>query len=151
MPGRKRTPTHLKIVAGNPGRRPLNSNEPRPVGNLDAAPGWLTEAQQAGWRYVIEHAPRGLLKRLDSALLVIWVIAEDVHRQAAESLVESRSLLAEGSMKQAIASPYVAIMNSQSQIMLKAAAELGFTPTARTRIQMPAAAGPNEFALLRDS
>ena len=46
MPGRKRTPTHLKIVAGNPGRRPLNENEPRPSGNLDTAPEWLTEAQK---------------------------------------------------------------------------------------------------------
>ena len=103
MPGRKRTPTHLKIVAGNPGRRPLNENEPRPSGNLDTAPEWLTEAQKECWRYVIQHAPTGLLKRLDSALLVIWVVAKDVHRQAAESLVESRSLLAEGSMKQPIA------------------------------------------------
>jgi len=67
MPGRKPKPTYLKIVAGNPGRRPLNKSEPRPVGTLETPPDWLTEDQKAGWRYVIEHSPRGLLKRLDSA------------------------------------------------------------------------------------
>lgn len=150
MPGRKPKPTHLKIVAGNPGRRALNKNEPRPAGNLETPPHWLAEAQQKGWRYIIEHSPRGLLKRLDSALLVIWVIAEDTHRQAAESLAESSSLLAEGSMGQPIASPYIAIMNNQAQIMIKAAGDLGFTPVARTRITVNTDVGVNKFALLSD-
>lgn len=30
MAGRRPTPTHLKLVAGNPGKRPLNSGEPKP-------------------------------------------------------------------------------------------------------------------------
>jgi hypothetical protein len=29
MRGRKPKPTHLKLLEGNPGRRPLNTGEPR--------------------------------------------------------------------------------------------------------------------------
>ena len=46
MPGRKPTPTHLKIVKGNPGKRPLNKNEPTFDADLPAPPLYLsTEAQ----------------------------------------------------------------------------------------------------------
>ncbi len=46
MPGRKPTPTHLKIVKGNPGRRPLNKNEPTFDQDLPQPPAYLsTEAQ----------------------------------------------------------------------------------------------------------
>lgn len=150
MRGGKPIPSYLKIVRGNPGRRPLNESEPKPVGNLDVPPDWLTAAQKEGWRYVIQHAPVGLLKRLDSALLVIWVVAEDLHRQAAESLAKSRSLLARGSMRQIVVSPYIAIMNGQALIMLKTASELGFSPVSRTRIHLPASTAANKFALLDD-
>jgi len=30
MAGRKPKPTALKIIEGNPGKRPLNKNEPKP-------------------------------------------------------------------------------------------------------------------------
>jgi hypothetical protein len=33
-------------------------------------------------------------------------------------------------------SPYLAILNKQAQIMLKAGAELGFSPASRTRVQV---------------
>ena len=46
MPGRKPTPTHLKIVKGNPGKRPLNKNEPTFDQDLPEPPSYLsTEAQ----------------------------------------------------------------------------------------------------------
>ncbi|MGH7717148.1 MAG: phage terminase small subunit P27 family, partial [Vulcanimicrobiaceae bacterium] len=47
MAGRKPKPTHLKLVAGNPGKRPPNENEPQPEGDLEDAPEGLTPSQQA--------------------------------------------------------------------------------------------------------
>ncbi len=136
MRGPKPKPTYLKIVAGNPGHRPLNAKEPKPAGNLEAPPIWLTESQQAGWRYAIEHSPHGLLKRLDSALLVIWVVAEDTHRQAAERLAKHGLLVKAPNTGLAIQSPYLPIVNRQADIMMKAAGDLGFSPASRTRIQV---------------
>lgn len=41
MAGRRPKPTQLKILAGNPGGRPLNKNEPQPEKGLPQPPEWL--------------------------------------------------------------------------------------------------------------
>ena len=43
MAGRKPKPTRLKIIQGNPGKRPLNKNEPQPERRLMRAPSHLSE------------------------------------------------------------------------------------------------------------
>jgi P27 family predicted phage terminase small subunit len=136
MRGRKPTPTHLKRLAGNPGKRPLNSQEPVPDGNLHAAPGWMSEGQREGWAYAITHSPHGLLKKLDRSILAIWVVAEDLHREAAEKIGQYGLLTKSPNAGLPLQSPYLAILNKQAQIMLKAAAELGFTPSSRSRVQI---------------
>ena len=135
MSGPPPKPTALKVVSGNPGKRPLNNKEPKPRGNLYDAPDWLTADQLKGWQYAIESAPFGLLKRLDRSTLVAWVIAEDLHKQAAEKLNTS-SLLIKTPNGMPVQSPYVSIINKQAAVMMKAAGEMGFTPASRTRIQM---------------
>lgn len=135
--GTKPTPTFLRVIRGNPRDKPLNQNEPRPTGNLYAAPDWLSPSQKEGWDYAIEHAPVGLLKHLDRSVLTIWVIAEDRHREASKKVDEHGMLIKAPNTGLPIQSPYMAIANKQASIMLKAAAELGFTPSSRTQIQVP--------------
>jgi len=86
MRGRKPVPTHLKGLNGNPGKRALHQKEPVPAGELVDAPDWMSATQKLSWDYAIEHAPRGLLKKLDRSVLATWVVAEDLHRQAAEQV-----------------------------------------------------------------
>jgi P27 family predicted phage terminase small subunit len=135
MPGPPKKPTALKVVAGNPGKRVLNKREPKPRGNLYDAPAWLTEAQRTGWDYAIECAPFGLLKRLDRSTLVAWVVAEDLHRQAAEKL-NGGAMLIKTPNGMPVQSPYLSILNKQAMIMLKAASEMGFTPASRSRVEV---------------
>jgi P27 family predicted phage terminase small subunit len=130
MRGRKPKPTHLKEVAGNPGRRPLNKAEPKPKGDLFACPDHLSADQAAGWSYAIASAPKGLLKRLDRSALVAWVVAEDMHRQSTVAL-NAGGLVVNGKT-----SPYIGILNRQAHLMLRAAEQLGFTPTSRGRIEI---------------
>lgn len=143
--GTKPRPTVLKLVAGNPGRRELNMNEPQPQGDLKDAPTWMTPAQREGWDYAIEHSPPGLLKHLDRSVLAIWVIAEDTHRQAALKVSATGLLVKAPLTEQPMQSPYLAIQNKQALIMMKAAAELGFTPSSRSQISVQAPRG-NAFA-----
>lgn len=138
MRGRKPKPTHLKVLAGNPGRRPLNKSEPKPEGDLFDAPEWMTESQRAGWAYAIANAPGGLLKMLDRSTLTIWVVAEDLHRQASEAVAKLGILIKSPVKGEPMQNPYVAVLNKQAAIMLKASAELGFTPASRSRISMGA-------------
>ncbi len=141
MKGRKPKPTRLKQLAGNPGKRPLNDAEPIPEGDLNEPPIWLTESQKEGWRYAIEHAPKGLLKQLDRTVLTVWVIAEDLHRQAAEKVAKFGLLTQAPNSGMPMQSPFLPIINKQAAIMLKAAEQLGFTPASRSRISIPEAAG----------
>nr|PZN76198.1 MAG: phage terminase small subunit P27 family [Pseudomonadota bacterium] len=134
MKGRKPKPTHLKLVAGNPGKRALNRGEPVPEGDLTDPPEWLTPEQKESWRYAIDHAPSGLLKKLDRSALTVWVVAEDLHRQATQAVAKFGLITKSPKQGEPIQNPYLPIVNRQAQIMLKAAAELGFTPSSRSRV-----------------
>ena len=48
--GRKPTPTTLKELKGNPGRRPLNEAEPKPAARLPSPPAHLSRSARREWR-----------------------------------------------------------------------------------------------------
>lgn len=68
MRGRKPTPTKLKILNGNPGKRPILGGEPEPARGVPEVPAFLSEAAKAEWAY---YAPQldacGLLTLADRA------------------------------------------------------------------------------------
>ena len=134
MKGRKPKPTHLKIVGGNAGKRALNRREPKPAGDLLDPPDWLTDDQKAGWAYAIAESPKGLLKRLDRSALTVWVVAEDLHRQATIAVGKFGLITKSPQKGDPMQNPYLPIINRQATIMMRAAADLGFTPSSRSRI-----------------
>jgi hypothetical protein len=112
----------------------------------------LNEPQLASWGYALQNAPPGMLKRIDRGILVAWVVAEDLHRQAAIAQakvgllvrIKTRATLNEDDPGVPAASPYINIINQQAKVMLKAAGELGFTPVSRPRVYGgPSVSGPN--------
>jgi P27 family predicted phage terminase small subunit len=147
--GRRPKPTALRELEGNPGKRPLNQHEPQPAGELFAAPEWMSESQREGWAWAITNAPHGLLKQLDRSMLAIWVVAEDLHREAAEKIAQYGLLTKSPNAGLPLQSPYLAILNKQAQIMIKAGAELGFSPASRTRVQVSPSLDSNPFARFR--
>ncbi|MEO6716306.1 MAG: phage terminase small subunit P27 family [Novosphingobium sp.] len=114
----------------------MNKNEPRPKGDLNAPPDWMSESQREGWSYAVTNSPFGLLKCLDRSVLAIWVVAEDLHREAAQKITQYGLLTKSPNAGLPLQSPYLAILNKQAQIMLKAGAELGFSPSSRSRVQV---------------
>ena len=153
MKGRKPKPTYLRVLDGRASHSAKpNADEPQPVGELEAhsPPAWLSPAQQDGWRYAMRHAPPGMLKRLDQSCLTVWVVSEERHQDAAVKVSQLGSLL-KGKSGTPYQNPYLAIMNKQAIIMMKAAAELGFTPSSRTRVRIepPKPGEGNPFADLK--
>jgi P27 family predicted phage terminase small subunit len=136
MKGRKPKPTVLRALDGNAGKRPINKNEPIPEGDLSAPPQHLTVLQKIIWKHAILNAPRGLLRILDSNMLMIWVIASDLHQQAARKIEEEGLIITTVDKETKQQSPYLAIVNKQAEIMLRSASELGFSPTSRSRIML---------------
>lgn len=131
--GRKPKPTHLRVIEGNAGKRKLNKNEPIPPGELSTAPEWLNEEQRATWDYAIANAPMGLLRNIDQGVFIVWVISATLHREAVKKLNQT-DILVKSPAGHAIQNPYLPVVNRQAQIMTKAAAEMGFTPSSRTRV-----------------
>lgn len=136
MRGGKPKPTHLKLIEGNRGRRPLNKREPKCVGDLCSPPDWFNQSQKDGWNYAISNAPKGMLKLLDRSTLTAWVIAEDLHRQATLAVTENGLVVSSPDKGVPMQNPYLAIINRQAVIMLKAASDLGFTPSSRSRVKV---------------
>jgi P27 family predicted phage terminase small subunit len=150
MRGRKPKPTALALLHGetNKGKK-INRSEPLPPGDLDEPPEWLTEEQKAGWRYAMDNAPPGLMRRLDRGMLTVWVVAEDTHRRAAMLLAQTGGdtlLMRRGEEALPFPSLYLKMMNQQALIMVKAASELGFSPAARARAY--AGAGATDGGLI---
>lgn len=151
MKGRKPRPTWLKLVAGVPGHRPLNLDEPIPVGELIEAPEWFSPEQKAIWDAAIKAAPPGLLKELDRSVLIAWATARWLHQDAMEKLTKFGSVIRDPVTGKPMQSPYIAVARDNSQIILRAASEMGFSPTSRSRVKVEA--GPrvgNRFSELKD-
>jgi phage terminase small subunit len=141
MPGRRPKPTALHKLQGtfNATRHGRDrALEPVAEGELYAAPPGLTPSQRLGWRYAIAHAPRGVLKKIDRAMLKIWVIAEDRLDTAnrMQQMLDAQTelkLLVRGPLVLG-PSPYEDVIDKASKRMFRAAQELGFSPAARPRL-----------------
>jgi len=134
MRGRRPTPTVLKELRGNPGKRRRNQGEPKPEGDLHAPPDWLTPGQQELWSHAIESAPRSMLKRIDRELLMIWAVAADTYRIATQRVAKFGLVTKSPQQGIPMQNLYLPILNKQAQIMIKVAAELGFWPASRSRV-----------------
>ncbi|GAC1477372.1 MAG: phage terminase small subunit P27 family [Bradyrhizobium sp.] len=143
MRGRKPVPTNLHKLRGTfhvtrhgKGRE----GEPEAVGDLmSEPPDWMTDSQQSGWRYAIDNAPRGVLRRIDRGILALWVQAEDRDRTASmmQASLDAKTnlpLLLKNKAGNATVSPYVWIAMKNAVVMIKAASELGFSPASRPRL-----------------
>lgn len=160
MRGRKPRPTHLKLVTGNPGGRPLNPNEPKPEPAIPAVPPHLPDAAKVEWGRVAHWAyDLGILTQLDRAVLAAYCAAyadwvkysELVERHGPVTLIGQRKVTrvkkdgtaeTEESGGYPQQSVYVSMANKAEARMVRAAAEFGFTPSSRSRVNVePGSAG----------
>lgn len=118
MTGRKPKPNALKVIAGNPGNRPINDQEPAYTGGSADAPEWLSEDARAIWnRLAVNLDANGLLTEVNRDLLAVYC----------DLVADYRAKRAEGKM------PPMA----QVSRMTSLAGEFGFTPSAASRIVAP--------------
>lgn len=73
MAGRKPTPTALKLVKGNPGKRPLNTNEPEYKNTIPKCPMKLDSVGSAEWKSKSKLLHEsGVLTEIDGNTLAIY-------------------------------------------------------------------------------
>lgn len=152
-----RVPTVLKMLRGNPGRRPLNVLEPVPGALSPACPKELTDdVARKEWRRTIAPAVRiGQITAADRVLAIVHCELWAAYR--AQLLEASgRQVLAVGA--NAYPTPNVArgMSNTTVTLLIKVDIELGLTPVSRSKVQVngaprgrPAPAAPGAGALDR--
>ena len=140
--GRKPTPTRIKKLHGNPGRRPLNAGEPHPEPAIPSPPEFLSDDAKREWERVSKQLFRlGLLSQLDRTSLAAYCQAYGRWKQAEAALAElarrdqlSHGLMIKTSNGNLVQNPLVGTANKAMSEMMRYAVEFGMTPSARSRV-----------------
>lgn len=169
MKGRKPKPSHLKLVGGNAGKRPLNENEPKPPRARPSAPTHISDGAREVWgQAVLILDEMGVLTSAD--IYAVEVLCEAIadHRAAGQTIKECAEtsrldkaadrvsdFSADGRYYRTTnqaggvmwrAHPAVG-MRSDADRRIKAwCAEFGLTPSARSRIETNEASQPAKSA-----
>jgi P27 family predicted phage terminase small subunit len=134
MAGRRPKPTHLRLLQGNPGKRPINSNEPKPPAQAPEIPAHLNEEARAEWNRMSEILLRlGLLTTIDRAAFAAYCVAWARWVEAEDALKKSGTVVKAPSGYPMI-SPYLVISNRAVEQMRAFIVEFGLSPASRSRI-----------------
>lgn len=142
--GRKPTPTAIKMLEGNPGKRALNKNEPKPQKKAPRCPAWLEDEAKKEWKRmgkILEQM--GLLTDMDMAAFAGYCQAYARWKEAEEFLTQHGSIVRtpNGYLQQV---PQVTIAQTNLKIVLRFCEQFGLTPSARSRIAADNAAADPE-------
>ena len=131
------TPTALKVLRGNPGKRPLNKHEPKPRKKIPKCPEWMDEVAKTEWfRIVPELKKMGLLTSIDGAALEAYCAAYSRFVKAEQFIAKHGTVFKtpSGYIQQV---PQVSIANNSMKVMRAFIQEFGLTPSSRARMTLP--------------
>lgn len=135
MRGRKRTPSNLKLVRGNPGKRKLPADEPKPDPSIPACPKHLNETERALWYEIGEELiAQGILTNIDAGIYEIYITGLAMIRRVKPEI--EKALIFQGPNGGAVHNPYLAIYNKAKEQVMKSGAELGLSPASRSRVSV---------------
>lgn len=132
--GRKPTPTAIKELEGNPGKRALNDKESKPQKKAPACPKWLEDEAKKEWRRLAKQMEQlGILTQVDMAAFAGYCQAYARWKEAEEFITQHGSIVKtpSGYWQQV---PQVSIAQTYLKIMNKFAEQFGLTPSSRSRI-----------------
>jgi P27 family predicted phage terminase small subunit len=157
MPGPPPTPAHLRLLRGNPGKRPIRP-EPQPAipDDMPEPPSFLgAYACDEWWTTGPELHRLGLLTVIDVQPFAAYCAAYDHFRTATERLNEMaatdpvmRALVVKTRNGDVTQNPILLTARQAANDMLAYASHFGLTPAARARIASAGfdpPRGPNKF------
>lgn len=144
--GRKPKPTALKVLEGNPGKRPLNGQEPHAPVRVPSCPAVLgSEARKEYRRAAKLLVQMGVVTEADRAALAAYAMAYGRWVEAERNVAEN-GMIQKTSNGNLIQNPYLSVANRALEQMVKIAAEFGMTPAARSKLHVE----PHEEESLAD-
>lgn len=142
--GAKPKPTNLRLLHGNAGKRPLPKHEPKPKERAPRCGHWMSKAAKREWSYIVPKlAKLRIVTELDRAVIESYCSAYGRWREAEEVLgneplilrvVTERSEDGKPLKSYVSQNPMLAVSNRARKQMHEALAELGLSPSSRTRV-----------------
>lgn len=135
--GRPPTPTRMKELAGNPGRRPINQEEPQstPVLTLEP-PAWLDKKAQAAWR---RRAPAvvGMRVLTDGDLAAFEFLCElDVEIAEYAAIIRKDGRTTKTGAGTPKVHPLEQPLSDRRKMRVELWSKFGMTPSDRTRLKV---------------
>jgi len=159
MASPKPKPTKLKILEGNPGKRPLNENEPIPQSIASECPDWLLAEAKKEWKRLAPELEKlGLLTSIDRAAFAGYCQSYAKWKKA-EKFLKKHGMTIKIPQKDEYGNvvsiqvkkfPEVSIANECLKQIRSFASEFGLTPSSRGRIYLPTEIIDDEFEKLLD-
>jgi P27 family predicted phage terminase small subunit len=136
-----REPKSQKETSGNSESRELAKEEPKAIPVVECPPELGPVARQEWDRIAGALTAVGRLTVLDRALLAAYCNAYAQWLEAVEAL-EKYGAVMKSPSGYPVQSIYVSIANRQVEIMIRIAAEFGFTPASRSRLPTTSKSDP---------
>lgn len=154
---RKPTPTAIRKLQGNPGKRPLPKREPKPRVEAPKMPTGLSKAAQNEWKRLVAECVRlKIITTLDHSLLRSyiheWQMCEHLFGQCknhgtyiSDTVIDRNGNAYQTNIKRA---PWDTSLAQHQSILRGIRSDLGFTPTARTKVSVVEDEEPKKADLL---
>ena len=140
MAGRKPKPTAVKRLEGNPGRRPLNDDEPQPAESLGLdAPSYLDDCAAGEWRRLAaELESQNLLTSWDEAVFASYCQCFAQWRAASAEMETAALVIAQpsGRLRE---NPLIDVLRRARADMNKFGSLIGLNPAERSRLHVAGA------------
>ena len=144
MAGRPAKPTALKELAGNPGKRTLNKNEPKPVQRKPSCPKHLVGEARREWNRMAKQLfDLGLLTEVDRAALAGYCASYSLWRKCRRE-IDEKGFTYETESGYVGQRPEIAIGNRALADVRAFCQQFGLTPSARARMTLPEAPDDDE-------
>ncbi|MBC3378484.1 phage terminase small subunit P27 family [Serratia fonticola] len=165
MSGPPKTPTHLRLVRGNPSKRAINKNEPKPPSGVPPTPKHFDKQGKYWFKRMAEELDAiGVMSQLDGRALELLVEAYTEYRHHCDTLDREGYTYAVYSEDDGDERKYreIRMIKPHPAAMMKAdawkriramLAEFGMTPASRSKVNAtaPDAVDPlAEFMKARD-
>jgi len=145
--GRKKKPSALNKLGGNPGKRAINDAEPKPPVVLPEPPDVLGAVARAEYERVgrlLEEMK--IVTELDGTLLAVYA-QHYAHWVTAQAAIVEKGLMVQSPNGFPIQNPYLAIANRAMKDMKSILTEFGMSPSSRSNVSMvePKAVDPDDM------
>jgi len=154
--GNRPVPTKLKLLTGNPGKRPINTLEPEPERGIPVMPGWLEEFPTAveEWDREAEILDgMGILTMAEGGVLAMrCYLASEIQEMAVEIKKEGRVAYVQkmdylgNEIMEAKTNPKAIQIKNLITEYRQIGSLLGLDPSSRTRLSVTEKGKKSKFS-----